>query len=89
MLRDSNNENLPETKFFDGSTFKHDVMGDFLIDYLKIKKCKRTRNLYYYDEDLGLYVSNNDYIKGVMTKMCPQLKDFQKREALSYIDNLL
>ena len=89
MLRDSNNENLPETKFFDGSTFKHDAMGDFLIDYLKIKKCKRTRNLYYYDEDLGLYVSNNDYIKGVMTKMCPQLKDFQKREALSYIDNLL
>ena len=89
MLRDSNNENLPEQKFFDGNTFKHDAMGDFLIQFLKIKKDKRTRNLFYYDEELGLYVCNNDYIKGVMTKMCPQLKDFQKREALSYIDNIL
>lgn len=89
MLRDSNNENLPEQKFFDGSTFKHDAMGEFLIQYLKIKKDKKTRNLFYYDEDIGLYVSNNDYIKGVMTKLCPQLKDFQKREALNYIDNIL
>lgn len=89
MLRDSNNENLPEQKFFDGNTFKHDVMGDFLIDLLKIKKCKKTRNLYYYNEDLGMYVSNNDYIKGVMTKLCTSLKDFQKREVINYLDTIL
>ena len=89
MLRDSNNENLPEQKFFDGNTFKHDAMGDFLIDLLKIKKCRKTRNLYYYDEDLGMYVTNNDYIKGVMTKLCTSLKDFQKREVLSYLDTIL
>ena len=89
VLRASNNEDVPKHNFFDGSTFKHDEMGNFLIQYLKIKKDLRTRNLFYYDEDLGLYVSNNDYIKGVMTQMCPQLKDFQKREALNYIDNIL
>lgn len=89
MLRDSNNENVPEHDFFDGNTFKHDAMGDYLIKLLKIKKDRRTRNLYFYDEDLGLYVNNNDYIKGVMTQMCPKLKDFQKKEALNYIDNIL
>lgn len=89
MLRDSNNENLPEQKFFEGNTFKHDVMGNFIIDLLKIKKCRKTRRLYYYDEDLGLYITNNDYIKGVMTKLCTSLKDFQKREVLSYIENIL
>ena len=89
MLRDSNNENLPEQNFFDGNTFKHDAMGEFLIKLLKIKKDKRTRNLFFYDEELGLYVNNNDYIKGVMTQICPKLKDFQKKEALNYIDNIL
>ena len=89
ILRDSNNENLVEQNFFDGSTFKHDVMGEFLIKYLKIKKDKRTRNLYFYDEEIGLYVNNNDYIKGVMTQMCPKLKDFQKNEALTYINQIL
>lgn len=89
MLRDSNNENLPEQKFFDGNTFKHDAMGDFLIDLLKIKKCAKTSRLYYYDEKLGLYANNNEYIKGVMTKLCPSLKDFQKREVISYLETFL
>ena len=89
MLRDSNNENLPEQKFFDGNTFKHDVMGDFLIDLLKIKKCRKTRLLYYYDEESGRYISNNDYIKGVMTKLCTSLKEFQKREVINYLETIL
>lgn len=89
MLRDSNNENVPEKEFFNGNTFVHQKMGDFLIDLLKIKKCSQTRILYYYDENKGLYVNNNDYIKGVMTNLCPILKDFQKQEVMKYIDNLL
>ena len=89
MLRESNNENLPEQKFFDGSTFKHDIMGNFLIDYLKIKKDSKTKFLYYYDENKGLYVSNDDYVKGVITKLCPTLKDFQKKEVLNYLNTLL
>lgn len=89
MLRDSNNENLPEQKFFDGTTFKHDAMGDFLIDLLKIKKCRKTRSLYYYDENLGLYLSNNDYIKGRMTQLCTSLKEFQKKEVINYLETLL
>lgn len=89
MLRDSNNENLPEHNYFDGSTFKHDAMGNYLIELLKIKKCAKTRLLYYYDEKLGLYKNNNDYIKGVMTKLCPSLKEFQKKEVLSYLDTFL
>ena len=38
MLRDSNNEDLPEEKFFTQNAFQHDVMGKYLIDLLKIKK---------------------------------------------------
>lgn len=89
MLRDSNNENLPEQKFFDGSTFKHDLMGNFLIDFLKIKKDAKTKLLYYYNEETGLYMNNDDYIKGIITKFCPMLKDFQKKEVINYLNTLL
>lgn len=80
---------LPVVNFFEGSSFHHDAMGNFLIDYLKIKKDARTHVLRYYDENERLYIANNDYIKGVMTQLCPQLKDFQKKETLNYIENLL
>ena len=90
MLRDSNNENLPEEKFFSNNgTFLHDAMGKYLIDLLKIKKDSKSKNLYFYDEKLGIYVTNNDYIKGVMTQLCPSLKEFQKKEVLNFLDTFL
>lgn len=89
ILRSSNNEDAETKDFFDGNTFRHDKMGEYLIDYLKIKKCSKTKLLYFYDEKSGIYISNDDYIKGVMTKTCPSLKDFQKREVITYINNYL
>ena len=89
MLRDSNNENLPEEKFFSGSTFLHDAMGKYLIDVLKVKKDSNSKLLYYYDEKEGVYVTNDEYLKGFMTSLCPTLKDFQKKEVLNYLNSFL
>ena len=90
MLRDSNNEDLPEEKFFTNSgAFQHDVMGKYLIDLLKIKKCSKSKNLYFYDEKLGIYVNNKEYIKGVMTQLCPSLKEFQKKEVINFLETYL
>lgn len=90
MLRDSNNEDLPEEKFFTQSgAFQHDVMGKYLIDLLKIKKDYKSKLLYFYDEKQGIYVSNDDYIKGVMTQLCPSLKDFQKKEVINFLNTFL
>ena len=90
MLRDSNNEDLPEEKFFTQSgAFQHDVMGKYLIDLLKIKKDYKSKLLYFYDEKQGIYVWNDEYIKGVMTQLCPTLKDFQKKEVINFLNTFL
>lgn len=90
MLRDSNNENLPEDKFFtQGGAFLHDVMGKYLIDLLKIKKDYVSKMLYFYDEDKGIYINNDEYIKGVMTQLCSSLKEFQKKEVINFLNTFL
>ena len=90
MLRDSNNEDLPEEKFFtQNGAFQHDVMGKYLIDLLKIKKDYKSKLLYFYNEKEGIYVTNDDYIKGVMTQLCPSLKEFQKKEVLNFLNTFL
>ena len=90
MLRDSNNEDLPEEKFFtQNGAFQHDVMGKYLIDLLKIKKDYKSKLLYFYNEKEGIYVTNDDYIKGVMTQVCPSLKEFQKKEVLNFLSTFL
>ncbi len=90
MLRDSNNEDLPEEKFFtQNGAFQHDVMGKYLIDLLKIKKDGKSKLLYFYNEKEGIYVRNDEYIKGVMTQICPTLKDFQKKEVINFLNTFL
>lgn len=90
ILRDSNNEDLPEEKFFTSNgTFQHDVMGKYLIDLLKIKKDMKSKLLYFYNEKEGIYVTNDEYVKGVMTQLCPQLKDFQKKEVIHFLNTFL
>lgn len=90
MLRDSNNEDLPEEKFFTQSgAFQHDVMGKYLIEVLKVKKDSKSKLLYFYNEQEGIYVTNDEYIKGVMTQLCPTLKDFQKKEVINFLNTYL
>jgi putative DNA primase/helicase len=89
MLRDSNNEDLPEEQFFTNGTFHHDVMGKYLIEVLKVKKDSKSKQLYFYNEDEGIYVTNDEYIKGVMTQLCPSLKDFQKKEVINFLNTYL
>lgn len=89
MLRDSNNEDLPEEQFFTNGTFHHDVMGKYLIEVLKVKKDSKSKQLYFYNEEEGIYVTNDEYIKGVMTQLCPSLKDFQKKEVINFLNTYL
>lgn len=90
VLRDSNNGDIPTKEFFSSNgTFMHNKLGDFLIDYLNIKKGEISNLLYHYNEYKNIYESNEDYIKGQMTLLIPSLKDHQKNEVLHYLNSRL
>lgn len=72
--------------FFDGSTFKHDAMGEYLIKLLHIKKDAATGELYYYDSVKQIYDNNPDYLQGFITKNYSGLKDHQRREVINFIN---
>ena len=90
ILRANNNEDLPQKEFFNaGGTFLHYKLGDFLIQYLNIKKGSGTNMLYHYNERQNIYENNEDHIKGQMTLLIPSLKDHQKNEVLHYLHSKL
>lgn len=90
LLRSENNEDLIQKEFFNGSgTFMHYKLGDFLIQYLNIKKGNSSNELYHYNEKKNIYENNEDYIKGQMTLLIPSLKDHQKNEVLHYLHSKL
>jgi len=75
--------------FTDKGVFLHNVLGESLIKMCQIKKCSSNKQLYYWSEEENLYISNNDYLFGVMTRLCPQLREFQKLETINYIERYL
>lgn len=90
VLRESNNSDIPEKEFFNSAgTFLHNKLGDFLIDYLNIKKGEGSNLLYHYNETRNVYECNEDYLKGQMTMLIPSLKDHQKNEVLHYLNSRL
>lgn len=81
------NQELVTNDFFDAKgTFLHNKMGDFLIRSCYIKKDRVSKQLYFYNEDEKIYENSEEYLIGIMTRLCPFLKDFQKQEVLKYID---
>lgn len=76
-------------EFFTGREFLQNKFGDYVIDYCEIKRDEISKKLYFYDKEQQIYRSDDDYIKGVMTKLIPQLKRNQKEEALAYIEDIL
>lgn len=75
--------------FFDGNTFLHNVLGEYMINKCNIKRDKKTNLLYHYNEQEKIYEHRPEYLLGYMTRLVPTLKDYQKTEALKYIDNFL
>ena len=76
-------------QFFDGDTFLHNKLGDYIIDVCNIKRDTISKELFYYNTKKQIYCNDESYIMGYMTKLCPQLKDYQKQETVKYILNYL
>ena len=100
VLREKNNESLEEVvdagasakskKFFNSEgTFMHNWMGDFLIDSMHIKRDVLSKDILFYDEDKKIYRSDMEYIMAEMVLLCPILKNFQRKEVMSYIEHKL
>lgn len=75
--------------FFEKEKFLHHKMGDYLIESCNIKRDKTSRELFYFDERNKIYVNDQDYIMGYMTRLVPSLKNYQKEEVLKYLNAYL
>jgi putative DNA primase/helicase len=76
-------------KFFDKSSFLHYKLGDFVVQACNIKRDTDSKELFFYNYAKNIYVNDEDYIKGYITRMCPSLKAFQKEETMKYIKDYL
>lgn len=76
-------------KFYDKNSFLHYKLGDFVIQACNIKRDTRSKELFFYNYKKNIYVNDEDYVKGYMTRMCPSLKAFQKEETMKYIKDYL
>lgn len=67
--------------FFENGSFRHNLMGDFLIE--KYSVCKINGALHIYDN--GIYKRGEDILHGHMIELYPQIKDAQRREVYKYM----
>ncbi len=82
ILRDGAFPNMDEkTFFFENKTFRHDRLGQFLIQEMSIVRIDE--QLHSYSD--GFYISGTKAIETKMVTMIPTLKDGQIKETLSYI----
>lgn len=72
-------------QFFEKGEFKHWALGDYAIEACAIKRDSRSNALYYYDSRRHIYVSDEGFLQGYLTRLVPQLKDYQKQETIKYI----
>jgi putative DNA primase/helicase len=82
-------EDMLMRQFFDKNTFFHNKLGDYVIEACNIKRDSISKELFYYNERKNIYMNDEAYIMGYMTKLCPLLKDYQKQETVKYILNYL
>lgn len=81
-------ENLLK-QFFNKGAFLHYKLGDYIIDNCNVKRDETSKELYFYDSKKGIYVNDPAFLMGYITKLCPQLKQYQKDETVKYILNYL
>lgn len=73
------NAAIPE--FFEGNSFLHNVMGDYLVDNYGV--CKINDSVHIYDN--GVYRQGEDFLHGIMVELEPSLSDLRRREVYKYI----
>ena len=76
-------------EFFEGRDFKHNKLGDYIIDRCHVKKDAISKELFYYDEYKNIYSKDPEYLTGYITRICPTLKSFQIEETVKYIQRYL
>ena len=76
-------------QFTDKGQLMHWKLGDYVIQACNIKRNAITKELYFYDQKKNIYTNDEDYLIGYLTKLIPQLKDYQKQETSKYIYNYL
>ena len=82
-------QDMIASRFFDKDAFLHNKMGDYIIENCNIKRDKRSRELFYFNDVEKIFSSDTDYIMGYMTRLVPKLKNYQKEEVVKYISNYL
>ncbi len=75
--------------FFQGDIFLHNKLGDYLIQACSVKRDSLSQELYYFDNANNIYSKQPEYLRGYMTKLCPQLRAYQKEEVMTYITDSL
>lgn len=89
ILVEHNDDRLPETQFFDKTTFLHWRLGDYLIDYTHAVKNAVKKTLNFYNERKQVYSEDESYLKGIITNMIPSLTDNRKNEVIKHMDSKL
>jgi len=77
------------SEFMNKSEFFHDKFGDYVIKACHVKKDKKSHHLYFYDDKNNIYTDDPNFLRGYITKLCPRLKQYQKDEAIKYIQDYL
>lgn len=75
--------------FVDKGNLMHWKLGDYVINACNIKRDEVSKELYYYDQHKKIYTNDSDFLMGYLTKLIPQLKQYQKEETQKYILNTL
>ena len=60
-----------------------------LIEKCDIKRDEVSNDLYFWNDKKNIYTNDKDFLKGYMTRLCPQLKQHQKDETEAYIRDYL
>lgn len=85
----NNYANNITASFFDGTTFLHNKLGDYVIEACNIKQDSISKELYFYDSKDAIYKNDDRFINGYITRLCPSLKQYQKDETINYIKSYL
>lgn len=67
----------------------HWTLGDYVTKSCNIKRDKVSKGLYFYNEKKNIYTNDEEFLNGYLTKLIPQLKQYQKEEVIKYIYNSL
>jgi len=89
ILSEHNDDTLPASTFFEKDSFQHHKMGDYMIEYVNAKMDEISHKLYFYNDRLKKYDNNEEYLKGIITKLVPTLKDNQKNEVIKHMESKL